>query len=67
MDKIVKFPKEVTLEKDQEYFIGVHENDVCIAKVIDYKTYKNTRFPILRDVFDEVRKWRKKINYTNIK
>ena len=55
MDKIVRFPKEVKLEKDQEYFIGVNKTGVCIAEVVGYKTYKNTRFPILRDVFNEVR------------
>lgn len=50
MNKIVKFPKEVTLEKDQEYFIGVNKTGVCIAKVAGYRTYKNNRIPKLRDV-----------------
>jgi len=55
MDEIVRFPKEVQLEKNQEYFIGVNKTGVCIAKVIGYKTYKNIRFPVLIDIFNEVR------------
>ena len=49
-DKIIKLSKEITLKKGHEYFIGVNENGVCVAEVVGYKTYKNIKFPKLRDM-----------------
>ena len=44
--KIVKFDKQITLEKQQEYFVGISGDKAIIKKVIGY----DGEIPILEEI-----------------